>query len=203
MAVLKTSEARGDQPLLRAVEVARVVAGEGTGLPSVDLARILISNLCFTHNSPSLWKLVGHAVASRFLCPLHVLALLTPSAAVIGDVEIGHGSSICWLAADGSKHSMTPEKVGEFKKFIEDMAVSSLRCVAFAYRAYEMDDVPNEDQRADWILPEDDLIMLGIVGIKDMITARMDTTVISVEWAKEAARGAGPCGHGRDRVMLL
>ncbi|KAG8056661.1 hypothetical protein GUJ93_ZPchr0005g15061 [Zizania palustris] len=27
----------------------------------------------------------------------------------------------------------------------------------------------------------------------DMITAGMDTTVISVEWAKEAARGAGPC----------
>jgi hypothetical protein len=29
-----------------------------------------------------------------------------------------------------------------------------------------MSDVPNEDQRAEWILPEDNLIMLGIVGIK-------------------------------------
>ncbi|KAG8100470.1 hypothetical protein GUJ93_ZPchr0013g34086 [Zizania palustris] len=28
---------------------------------------------------------------------------------------------------------------------------------------------------------------------QDMITAGMDTTVISVEWAKEAARGDGPC----------
>ncbi|KAL5214098.1 hypothetical protein ABZP36_003250 [Zizania latifolia] len=84
-----------------------------------------------------------------------------------GAAEIILDSCKSWLAADGSKHSMTPEKVGEFKKFIEDMAVSSLRCVAFAYRAYEMGDVPNEDQRADWILPEDDLIMLGIVGIKD------------------------------------
>ncbi|VAH51321.1 unnamed protein product [Triticum turgidum subsp. durum] len=62
---------------------------------------------------------------------------------------------------------MTPEKVGEFKKFIEDMAVASLRCVAFAYRPCEMSDVPKEDQRADWVLPEDNLIMLGIVGIKD------------------------------------
>uniref|UniRef100_A0A0D9X2Z8 Mediator of RNA polymerase II transcription subunit 33A n=1 Tax=Leersia perrieri TaxID=77586 RepID=A0A0D9X2Z8_9ORYZ len=81
MAALKASEARGDQPLVWAVEVARVVAGEeeGTaGLPSADLAGILVSNLCFAHNSPSLWKLVGHAVASRLLCPLHVLALLTP-----------------------------------------------------------------------------------------------------------------------------
>ncbi|XP_015694771.2 mediator of RNA polymerase II transcription subunit 33A-like [Oryza brachyantha] len=78
MAALKASEARGDQPLVWAVEVARVVAGDGAGLPSADLAGILVSNLCFAHNSPSLWKLVGHAVGSRLLCPLHVLALLTP-----------------------------------------------------------------------------------------------------------------------------
>jgi Ca2+-transporting ATPase len=29
-----------------------------------------------------------------------------------------------------------------------------------------MDDVPNEDQRDEWQLPEDNLIILGIVGIK-------------------------------------
>ncbi|BAF15709.1 calcium-transporting ATPase 5, plasma membrane-type [Oryza sativa Japonica Group] len=84
-----------------------------------------------------------------------------------GAAEIILDSCKSWLAADGSKHSMTPEKISEFKKFIEDMAASSLRCVAFAYRTYEMVDVPSEDRRADWILPEDDLIMLGIVGIKD------------------------------------
>ncbi|CAD6216640.1 unnamed protein product [Miscanthus lutarioriparius] len=81
MAAVKASEARGDSPLLRAVELSRVIAGEGAGagpLPSADLAGILVSNLCFAHNSPSLWKLLGQAVASRLLCPLHVLALLTP-----------------------------------------------------------------------------------------------------------------------------
>jgi hypothetical protein len=81
MAAVKASEARGDPPLLRAVELSRVVAGEGAGagpLPSADLAGILVSNLCFAHNSPSLWKLLGQAVACRLLCPLHVLALLTP-----------------------------------------------------------------------------------------------------------------------------
>uniref|UniRef100_A0A0D9W937 Calcium-transporting ATPase n=1 Tax=Leersia perrieri TaxID=77586 RepID=A0A0D9W937_9ORYZ len=84
-----------------------------------------------------------------------------------GAAEIILDSCKSWIAADGSKHSMTSEKMSEFKKFIEDMAALSLRCVAFAYRTYGMDDVPNEDQRADWILPEDDLILLGIVGIKD------------------------------------
>ena len=82
MAAVKASEARGDPPLLRAVELSRVIAGEGAGpLPSADLAGILVSNLCFAHNSPSLWKLLGQAVASRLLCPLHVLALLTPRCA--------------------------------------------------------------------------------------------------------------------------
>ncbi|CAL5025576.1 unnamed protein product [Urochloa decumbens] len=84
-----------------------------------------------------------------------------------GAAEIILESCTSWLDTDGSKHSMTPEKVAEFKKFIEDMAAASLRCVAFAYRTYEVDDVPNEDQRAEWKLPEDNLIMLGIVGIKD------------------------------------
>ncbi|ONM26221.1 Mediator of RNA polymerase II transcription subunit 33A [Zea mays] len=75
MEAVKASEARRDPPLLRAVELSRVVAEEGAG---AELAGILVSNLCFAHNSPSLWKLLGQAVASRLLCPLHVLALLTP-----------------------------------------------------------------------------------------------------------------------------
>ena len=54
-----------------------------------------------------------------------------------------------------------------FKKAIEDMAASSLRCVAIAYRSYEMEKVPtDEEQLAQWVLPEDDLVLLAIVGIK-------------------------------------
>lgn len=54
----------------------------------------------------------------------------------------------------------------EFKKMIEEMAVASLRCVAFAYRPFEIEKVPKEDQRSDWAIPENDLVLLGIVGIK-------------------------------------
>ncbi|KAM0831814.1 hypothetical protein ACQ4PT_065295 [Festuca glaucescens] len=84
-----------------------------------------------------------------------------------GAAELILESCTDWLDADGSKHSMIPEKVGEFKKLIEDMAVASLRCIAFAYRPCELSDVPNKGQKAGWILPGDNLIMLGIVGIKD------------------------------------
>ena len=48
------------------------------------------------------------------------------------------------------------------------MAAKSLRCVAFAYRPYERNDVPttNEEELAKWNLPEEDLILVAIVGIK-------------------------------------
>lgn len=47
------------------------------------------------------------------------------------------------------------------------MAARSLRCVAIAYRSYELDKVPNDEEQLDlWELPEDDLVLLAIVGIK-------------------------------------
>lgn len=54
-----------------------------------------------------------------------------------------------------------------FKAAIDDMAASSLRCVAIAYRSYELDKVPTEEEHlSQWALPEDNLVLLGIIGIK-------------------------------------
>lgn len=54
-----------------------------------------------------------------------------------------------------------------FKKAIEDMAASSLRCVTIAYRTYDLKDIPtDEEQLTEWALPEDELILLAIVGLK-------------------------------------
>ncbi|GKD88487.1 calcium-transporting ATPase 9, plasma membrane-type protein [Tanacetum coccineum] len=48
------------------------------------------------------------------------------------------------------------------------MGTRSLRCVALAYRNYDKDGIPvNEGQPTEWNLPEDDLVLLAIVGIKD------------------------------------
>ncbi|PRQ51923.1 putative calcium-transporting ATPase [Rosa chinensis] len=55
-----------------------------------------------------------------------------------------------------------------FKAAIDGMAASSLRCVAIAYRTYELDKVPTEEENlSQWALPEDNLELLAIVGIKD------------------------------------
>ncbi|KAJ4807422.1 Mediator of RNA polymerase II transcription subunit 33A [Rhynchospora pubera] len=80
MATVTLSETRGDPPWLCAAKVAQC-CGSGTsepGFPNADLASILVSNLCFSHNTPSLWKLLEQAMATQLVYPLHVLALLTP-----------------------------------------------------------------------------------------------------------------------------
>ena len=57
--------------------------------------------------------------------------------------------------------------MNEFKEVVEEMASLSLRCVALAYRSDAMDNVPDEEeQRQQWKLPEDELVLLSIVGIK-------------------------------------
>lgn len=57
--------------------------------------------------------------------------------------------------------------MSDFKNAIEDMAKRSLRCVAIAYRPHQTKDVPiNEEELSHWQLPEEQLILLAIVGIK-------------------------------------
>ena len=46
------------------------------------------------------------------------------------------------------------------------MAAKSLRCVALAYNPIDLKEVTNEEKRVNWSLPEDDLILLAIVGMK-------------------------------------
>ncbi|XP_010276717.1 PREDICTED: calcium-transporting ATPase 10, plasma membrane-type [Nelumbo nucifera] len=85
-----------------------------------------------------------------------------------GAAEIVLASCTAYLDKNGSREPMGEDKDKAFRKAIEDMAAGSLRCVAIAYRPYDLDNVPKEEEeRAGWQLPEDDLILLAIVGIKD------------------------------------
>ncbi|KAL5709720.1 P-type Ca(2+) transporter [Ranunculus cassubicifolius] len=85
-----------------------------------------------------------------------------------GAAEIVLASCTSFLDADGSVKQMDEEKETHFRKSIEDMAAGSLRCVAIAYRLFDLNEVPvDEDQLAQWDLPADDLVLLAIVGIKD------------------------------------
>lgn len=66
-----------------------------------------------------------------------------------------------------------------FREAIENMAADSLRCVAIAYRSYEKEKVPNnEDLLAQWSLPDDELVLLAIVGIKVRIFIRNFSIIV-------------------------
>ena len=77
MAAVKAAEARGAPPLIQAAEAARCARESGSSFPNLDLGLALVSNLCFDHNIPSLWKLLHQAMASRAVSSFHTLALLT------------------------------------------------------------------------------------------------------------------------------
>ncbi|KAL6656275.1 hypothetical protein ACP70R_007101 [Stipagrostis hirtigluma subsp. patula] len=83
-----------------------------------------------------------------------------------GAAELLLASCKSWLSTDGSVQPMSSDKHSEFKKLIDDMAMKSLRCVAFAYCPWELKMVPREDLDK-WKLPEDDLTLIGMIGIKD------------------------------------
>ncbi|KAL2321465.1 hypothetical protein Fmac_025844 [Flemingia macrophylla] len=84
-----------------------------------------------------------------------------------GAAEIVLGACTRYLDSNGQLQSIEEEKAF-FKEAIDDMAARSLRCVAIAYRSYELEKVPsNEQDLEQWSLPEHELVLLAIVGIKD------------------------------------
>ncbi|KAI8544814.1 hypothetical protein RHMOL_Rhmol08G0324200 [Rhododendron molle] len=99
------------------------------------------------------------------------LVLKRPNSEVLvhwkGAAELVLASCAGYLDSNGSRQSIENDKMF-FKEAIDDMAARSLRCVAIAYRSHEMDKVPtDEEQLSQWNVPDDDLVLLAIVGIKD------------------------------------
>ncbi|XP_010048692.2 calcium-transporting ATPase 8, plasma membrane-type [Eucalyptus grandis] len=85
-----------------------------------------------------------------------------------GAAEIVLSSCTQYMDLNDQVAALDEEKFTYFTKAIEDMAASSLRCVAIAYRTIDLKDIPtDEEQLTKWALPEDELILLAIVGLKD------------------------------------
>ncbi|EPS71825.1 hypothetical protein M569_02931 [Genlisea aurea] len=84
-----------------------------------------------------------------------------------GAAEIMLAACSQCIDSHGSLQSIHHDK-DFFLEAIDAMASRSLRCVAIAYRKCRPDEVPTEEQMlSEWALPEDDLVLLAIVGIKD------------------------------------
>ncbi|XP_050228034.1 calcium-transporting ATPase 9, plasma membrane-type-like isoform X4 [Mercurialis annua] len=84
-----------------------------------------------------------------------------------GAAEIVLVSCTRYMDSNGALQSIDEDK-DFLKAAVDDMAARSLRCIAIAYRSYDSDKVPAEEEDLQkWVLPEDDLVLLAIVGIKD------------------------------------
>ncbi|KAM3379938.1 calcium-transporting ATPase 9, plasma membrane-type [Capsicum galapagoense] len=84
-----------------------------------------------------------------------------------GAAEIILESCTGYLDSNGCLQSFEREK-DFLKEAIGEMAAKSLRCVATAYQTCNIDEVPTDEEGlAQWVLPEDGLILLAILGIKD------------------------------------
>ncbi|XP_057800965.1 calcium-transporting ATPase 12, plasma membrane-type [Salvia miltiorrhiza] len=70
----------------------------------------------------------------------------------------------------GEMKAMSKEKMSEFENIIQGMAASSLRCIAFACKQIEYEkesSTSNEITLSQKTLTEENLTLLGIVGMKD------------------------------------
>ncbi|KAL6560164.1 Calcium-transporting ATPase 8, plasma membrane-type [Orobanche hederae] len=85
-----------------------------------------------------------------------------------GAAEIVLASCKSYIDVNDDVIPMDVDKLSFFKEAIENMAAGSLRCVAIAYRTCETEKVPaSGEELENWEMPEGDLILLAIVGIKD------------------------------------
>ncbi|KAF7149464.1 hypothetical protein RHSIM_Rhsim03G0267700 [Rhododendron simsii] len=85
-----------------------------------------------------------------------------------GAAELVLASCTRYIDTNDQVIPMGEDKVTLFKSAIDDMAGRSLRCVAIAYRSCGMENVPTTDEElALWEIPDDELVLLAIVGLKD------------------------------------
>ncbi|GFP96032.1 calcium-transporting ATPase 10 plasma membrane-type [Phtheirospermum japonicum] len=80
-----------------------------------------------------------------------------------GSAEIILASCFQYIDVDSSLQSIDEQK-SVLRDAIDNMAARSLRCVAIAYRTCEANEVPtDQEQLAQWDLPDDDLVLVAIV----------------------------------------
>ncbi|XP_022930272.1 mediator of RNA polymerase II transcription subunit 33A-like isoform X2 [Cucurbita moschata] len=73
----KVAQRKGVDPLHWAIQLSSNLNSAGVALPSVELANVLVSDICWDNNEPVSWKFLEKALMLNIVPPILVLALLT------------------------------------------------------------------------------------------------------------------------------
>ncbi|XP_026378540.1 putative calcium-transporting ATPase 13, plasma membrane-type [Papaver somniferum] len=85
-----------------------------------------------------------------------------------GAAEMILGTCSKYYDSSGDMTSMDQDKMKRFEQIIQDMAADSLRCIAFAHKVIPDEELKyKEDGKTLQSLKDDNLTLLGLVGIKD------------------------------------
>ncbi|PIN18180.1 hypothetical protein CDL12_09148 [Handroanthus impetiginosus] len=73
----KAAQERGTDPLIWAMQLSSRLNAAGVSMPSVEVAELLVSHICWSNNLPIAWKFLEKALTIRVVPPMLVLALLS------------------------------------------------------------------------------------------------------------------------------
>ena len=73
----KSAQEKNSDPLLWAVQLSTSLSSAGVVLPSVELAHLLVSHICFANHVPVTWKFLEKALTVKIAPPMLVLSLLS------------------------------------------------------------------------------------------------------------------------------
>ncbi|KAL3647907.1 hypothetical protein CASFOL_008875 [Castilleja foliolosa] len=71
------AQERGVDPLIWATQLSSSLTTAGVSMPSVEVAELLVSHICWSNNIPIAWKFLEIALVLRIVPPLFALALLS------------------------------------------------------------------------------------------------------------------------------
>ncbi|KAL8530710.1 hypothetical protein ACS0TY_007664 [Phlomoides rotata] len=73
----KVAQERGTDSLMWSMQLSSSLTAAGVSIPSVEVAELLVSHICWSNNTPIAWKFLEKALTIRIVPPMLVLALLS------------------------------------------------------------------------------------------------------------------------------
>lgn len=71
------AQQKGSDPLVWVIQLSSNLSSRGVSMPSVELANVLVSHICWENNVPIMWKFLEKALMLKIVPPMLVLALLS------------------------------------------------------------------------------------------------------------------------------